>query len=198
MSCLSVCLSFSPSGLFRRTLCLSLDVYTSLRFPCLISAVSFKEQGFSRTEVDEKTVSGQAWEKENSAAAESYRQWENTSVHVKLSCLCGVGKFSRQTWCSHLQAKISLELHNTNFCDRIIINHFLWRFFKCCRNSGITIIKINQWLFACTHQQKSFKKNFAHLTCEREKGRSRMVWCVADTLDNTGNEALEESDNYFN
>lgn len=42
---MSVCLSFPPSGLFRRALCLSLDVYTSLRFPCLISALSFKEQG---------------------------------------------------------------------------------------------------------------------------------------------------------
>lgn len=38
-------LSSLPSGLFRQALCLSLDVYTSLRFPCLISALSFREEG---------------------------------------------------------------------------------------------------------------------------------------------------------
>lgn len=47
LSELNVCLplSFPPRGFFIRVLCLSLDVYTSLRFPCLISALSFKEHG---------------------------------------------------------------------------------------------------------------------------------------------------------
>lgn len=43
----ATCLSaspFPPRGFFRQALCLSLDVYTSLMFPCLISALSFKEQ----------------------------------------------------------------------------------------------------------------------------------------------------------
>lgn len=47
-----------------------------------------------------------------------------------------------------------------------------------------------------TSSTRVFKKNFRNLTSERKK--SRKVWCVADTLDNTGNEALAESDNYFN
>ncbi|TNN88892.1 hypothetical protein EYF80_000770 [Liparis tanakae] len=42
---MSARLSSLPSGLFRQALCLSLDVYTSLRFPCLISALSFREEG---------------------------------------------------------------------------------------------------------------------------------------------------------
>ena len=51
---MSVCISFSPSGLFRWARCLSLDVYTSLRIPCLISALSFKERGSRRSEVEEE------------------------------------------------------------------------------------------------------------------------------------------------
>ncbi len=33
---------------------------------------------------------------------------------------------------------------------------------------------------------------------EREEREQERVWWAADTLDNSGNEALAESDNYFN
>lgn len=47
---------------------------------------------------------------------------------------------------------------------------------------------------ASTEQQRTLN---SHLL-KRKKNLSRKVWCVADTLHNTGNEALAESDNYFN
>lgn len=46
----------------------------------------------------------------------------------------------------------------------------------------------------CLHASK---RNFINVT-SAEKSSGRKVCSVADTLDNTGNEALAESDNYFN
>lgn len=72
----AACLSASllpPRGFLGQALCLSLDVYTSLRFPCLISALSFKEQACIGVRW-KQIVSGQAWEKESSAAEEAVRK----------------------------------------------------------------------------------------------------------------------------
>lgn len=69
----AACLSASllpPRGFLGQALCLSLDVYTSLRFPCLISALSFKEQACIGVRW-KQIVSGQAWEEESSAAEEA-------------------------------------------------------------------------------------------------------------------------------
>lgn len=77
-ACLSASLA-SPRGFFRQALWLSLDVYTSLMLPCLISALSFKEQSSIGLWWKKSTVSAQLWQKESCRG--------NSSVHVRRSCL---------------------------------------------------------------------------------------------------------------
>lgn len=49
-------------------------------------------------------------------------------------------------------------------------------------------------------KRKSFLSKYK--SCEKESEKrereQERVWWAADTLDNSGNEALAESDNYFN
>lgn len=80
---LNACL-LPPWGCFRWAPCLSLDVYTSLEFPCLITTLAFKERG--RVGAEEKTISVDAWEKEEQAARKHFmsgglwvKRWTETS-----------------------------------------------------------------------------------------------------------------------
>ncbi len=120
---MSVCLSSPPLGLFRRALCLSLDVYTSLRFPCLISALSFKDQG----------CTGLRWKKrqflvkrERKKAVLQRRQQnptdsEKTLQFMSRGAVCGV--FCFKNLLPRLSNKPPFEkyccaivLYNWNFC----------------------------------------------------------------------------------
>lgn len=65
------CLFVPLWGFFRWAPCLSLDVYTSLRFHCLISILAFKELDSGGVGAEEKTVSTEAWEKEDAAEQET-------------------------------------------------------------------------------------------------------------------------------
>lgn len=75
LSELHVCLPLSPSGGFRRVAQALPGCLHIIKAPRLLSGPSFKEQGFGRSEVKDKTVSDEAWERNQLCSRESTRQW---------------------------------------------------------------------------------------------------------------------------